>query len=101
MHMAYSDVEMSDVFVVLDESAAATQFDILVIRLKEAGLFVEKADSDNGVVEGTIQSALLKALEALPEVKYVRAVFNYVADYPVGDPRNLDEDDRPDEHILR
>jgi hypothetical protein len=97
--MEHQDAEMSDIIVVLDECNCT--LDALVLRLKSAGMCVETTDSDNGVVEGCVLSNQLKALEQIPGVKCVRDVFNYVADFPVGDPRNADDDERCDEHIPR
>jgi hypothetical protein len=98
--MDHRDVEMSDVIIVFDDIAAG-KIDEVVLQLKHLSLFVESIDYDNGVVEGTIESAKITILETVPAVKYVRGVLTYVADYPAGDPRNLDEDDRADEHIPR
>jgi len=98
--MEHRDVEMSDIVVVADDCALA-DFDAWVITLKAAGVAVDEVDPKSGVVEGTIASALMKTIQALPCVKYVRSVFNYVADYPVGDPRNMDDEDELDEHIPR
>ncbi len=44
-------------------------------------------------MEGTIETIKVKSLQTLEFVKYVRTVFNYIADYPPGDPRNLDPDE--------
>jgi hypothetical protein len=96
--MNYRDAEMSDIVIVMDKGGAA-QVDDLVARVTQAGVVVSDADPDNGVIEGTIESTLVKSIEKLEGVKYVRSVFTYVADFPVGDPRNQDEDDRADEAI--
>jgi len=84
------EVEMTDVVVVFDESADKN-IDDLAGQLRQLGLAIESVDGENGVVEGTIESAKLKSLEKVPHVKYVRGVFNYV-DEPGGD----EEEDIPE-----
>jgi delta 1-pyrroline-5-carboxylate dehydrogenase len=98
--MDHRDAEMSDIVVVMDDCAGAN-IDELVARLTSLGVTVEEVDRDNCTVEGAVVSTQLPAIHKLANVKYVRDVFNYVADYPVGDPRNLDADDEGDEHIPR
>jgi hypothetical protein len=98
--MEHQDVEMSDIVVVADDGALG-KLDEWVATLKAAGVFIEDVDHDNGVVEGTIASALIRTIEKIACVKYVRSVFNYVAESPGGESRDMDEDDRGDEHILR
>jgi hypothetical protein len=89
--MEHQDEELSDVVVIIvDEPGMTTQ--AAAEKLKSAGLAVSDVDEANGAVEGTIETAKVKSLEKLEFVKYVRTVFNYVADYPPGDPRNLDPD---------
>lgn len=78
-----AEIEMTNVVVVFDESADKN-IDELSGQLRQLGLCVESVDSDNGVVEGCIESAKVKSLEKVPHVKYVRGVFNYV-DEPGGD----------------
>jgi len=74
---------MTDVVVVFDESADG-KLDELVGQLKQAGVDVDSIDHDNGVVEGSIETAKVKSLEKISHVKYVRGVFNYIDD-PDGD----------------
>jgi hypothetical protein len=94
--MNYQDAEMSDIVIVMDSGAKA---DDLIARLGKAGVSVSDSDPDNGVIEGTVETSKVKSLQSMEGVKYVRSVFTYVADFPVGDPRNQDEDDRADEAI--
>lgn len=96
--MPHEDEELSDVVVVIvDEPGMSTQD--AAKKLAEQGLQVSDVDDPNGVVEGTIASSKIPALKKLEFVKYVRDVFNYVADFPPGDPRNRDPDGEalPDE----
>jgi len=90
--MAHQDAELSDVVVVLVEEPGMTAEDA-ANQLRDLGLAVSDVDEANGVVEGTIETAKIKSLKQLEFVKYVRDVFNYLADYPPGDPRNLDRDE--------
>jgi hypothetical protein len=90
--MEHQDDELSDVVVVLvDEPGMTTQ--AAAEQLKPLGLQISNVDEENGVVEGTIEAAKVKSLQTPAFVKYVRTVFNYIADYPPGDPRNRDSDD--------
>jgi hypothetical protein len=98
--MAYQDVEVSDIVIVADEPAA-DKIDDLAVTLKSIGVEIETVDHDNGVIEGTVEAIRVKIIKETPGVKFVRVVFTYVADYPMGDPRNQDSDDRPDEQIPR
>ena len=90
--MAHQDAELSDVFVVLVDEPGMTARDA-ANKLRDLGLAVSGVDEPNGVVEGTIETAKIKSLKQLDFVKHVRSVFNYIADYPPGDPRNLDPED--------
>jgi len=94
--MDHEDAELTEVIVVLvDEPGMSTQD--AANKLAELGLVISDVGESDGVVSGTIETARLRLLKKLEFVKYVRDVFNYVADYPPGDPRNLDavEDDLP------
>ncbi|HUB23833.1 MAG TPA: hypothetical protein VL992_00290 [Tepidisphaeraceae bacterium] len=81
--MADPEVEMTDIVVVLDDSTGA-KLDELVASLKQAGVQIDDVDQDNGVVEGSVQTAKVKSIEKIPNVKYVRGVFNYLSE-PAGD----------------
>ena len=77
--MENQDDELSDVVVVLvDEPGMTTQ--AAAEKLKPLGLDVSNVDEENGVVEGTIETAKVKSLENLEFVKYVRKVFDYVTE---------------------
>jgi hypothetical protein len=90
--MDHQDDELTDVMVVLVDEPGMSAADAAA-KLKGLGLAVSDIDDANGVIEGTIETAKVKSLNSLEFVKYVRNVFNYVADYPPGDPRNQDTDD--------
>jgi hypothetical protein len=89
--MDHQDDELSDVVVIIVDEPGMTTAEA-ADKLKAAGLMVSNIDEPNGAVEGTIESAKVKSLQKLEFVKYVRTVFNYIADYPFGDPRNQDPD---------
>jgi hypothetical protein len=93
--MNHHDADLTDVIVVLEPERDVTM-DKAVAQLKDLGLSVSETDEENDVVEGTIASDKVKSLQKLAFVKYVRNVFNYTADYPPGDPRNLDNEENPD-----
>jgi septation ring formation regulator EzrA len=84
-----SDGYFSDVVVMLEE-LTTEQTNQVVERLKAAGLEVSRVDDDMSVVEGTIDAARAHDLKHIENVRYVRSVFTYLADYPPGDPRDRD-----------
>ncbi|MGD0766799.1 MAG: hypothetical protein ABSB42_01100 [Tepidisphaeraceae bacterium] len=90
--MAHQDAELSDVVVVLVDEPGMTTQDA-ANKLRNLGLAVSDFDEADGVVQGTIETERIRSLEQLEFVKHVRNVFNYIADYPTGDPRNLDKDE--------
>lgn len=94
--MDHQDAELSDVFIVLVDEPGMTVQDAAK-KLGGLGLLVTDVDESDGVVEGTIETAKIAALKKLPFVKYVRDVFKFIADYPPGDPRNLDKDEDQDD----
>jgi hypothetical protein len=82
---------MSDITVVLDPRYVdEPKTSEAIAALKAAGMEIRALDDAASVVEGTIEACKVKELERLEAVDYVRVVFTYVADYPAGDPRNLD-----------
>jgi hypothetical protein len=94
--MEHQDAEIADVVVILSDPLSlpigeATE------KLKAAGMSVTDVDADNGAIEGTLTADQIKAVQAMPFVKYVRKVFEYTADYPVGDGRNQDSDDESED----
>ena len=95
--MESRELEMSDVAIVLDDTCGP--IGELVERLKQAGLSVTSTDEDNGVVEGTIATQKVKSLESVQCVKYLRSVFNYVADLPDGEAHTGDASDREDDDL--
>jgi hypothetical protein len=84
------DAFVTEVVVVLDK-AYENRIKDAVAALKAAGLEVANTDEDNNVVEGCIEASCVGALEKLDCVDYVRKVFTYEANYPPGDPRDVDK----------
>lgn len=93
--MEHQDAEVSDVVVVL-RAECAEKLDETTQSLVKMGMQIEKTDSDNGVIEGTIGTDHVQSVKKWPCVEYVRIDFTYIADYPPGDPRNLDPVDTDD-----
>lgn len=83
------DARLSDVMVTLDRRWEDKLSDAIE-QLKTAGLDVRNADDDNSMIEGTIDVCKVHDLEKLDCVDYVRTVFTYFANYPPGDPRDVD-----------
>lgn len=86
----YQDAYISDIIVVVAESPE-NPFDKVLGQVKQMGMQVESAKEDEGVIEGTVDAAKVKAIDDLPGVEYVRSIFTYIADYPPGDPRDQDK----------
>jgi len=87
--MNFNDAQMSDITVVLDKRWE-DNLQGAVEELKKHGMEIRNADDDNSVVEGVVESAKVKDLQALDCVDYVRVAFSWNADYPPGDPRDQD-----------
>ena len=87
--MDHRDAHVSDITLVI-RPAFCSKLPEVVERLTAAGIAVNNVNEDVGVVEGTCSSCNVHSLEKLEFVEAVRTVFSYVADYPPGDPRDLD-----------
>jgi hypothetical protein len=90
--MNHHDADMTDIFVVLEDLNDVETLEVAK-QLEAAGMTVRNIDNDNSVIEGSIPSQKVRDLNKVKCVRCVRAGMSYVADYPVGDPRNLDEPD--------
>ena len=84
-----SDATYSEVVVLLEE-LTTEQTEQAVVLLKAAGLDVSRINDDQSIVEGTIEAARAHGLKSVPNVRYVRTVFTYEANFPPGDPRDRD-----------
>ena len=89
--MNFHDAQMSDITVVLDKRWES-DLEGAVKMLKDAGVEVRNADDDNSVVEGSVETYKLHALEKLDCVDYVRKVMSYDVNFPPGDPRDRDNE---------
>jgi hypothetical protein len=83
------DAYVSEIIAVVDEKHSA-ELDKIVEQLKAAGVDVSNVNSDEHVIEGSVESQKLKEIGKVPGVEYVRTVFTYAANYPPGDPRDRD-----------
>ncbi len=83
------DAYIAEIIVVINE-AYEERLPEAVAMLKNAGMNVVDVDNDNAVVKGDIDVTKLPDLRKLPAVGYVRQVFRYEAEYPPGDPRDVD-----------
>jgi hypothetical protein len=95
--MPFNDAQMSDVTVVLDPKYA-DKLPEAIEEMKKCGLSVANSDDNSGVVEGTVLSEKVQDLQKLDCVDYVRTTFSWIADYPPGDPRDLDKVSREWDH---
>jgi hypothetical protein len=84
------DSEMSDFYAVAEDPDPA-KLDSLASTLKSLGCTIESIDANEGVIEGDAPIAKIAEIKKLPNVKYVRSVFNYVAETPTED----DEEEIP------
>lgn len=78
---------MSEIVAII-EDGACDDIDALVKRMSKAGVEVWKVNENECVVEGLVETALIKQIDDMPGVEYVRTVFTYAADFPPGDPRD-------------
>ena len=81
------DARISEVIITLDKKYEDKLHDA-VAAVKKAGVEVSNTDDDNSVIEGTIDVYKIQDLEKLDCVKFVRTVFTYDAEFPIGDPRD-------------
>lgn len=87
--MNHHDAEISDVVVVLQDIEEQRAKEVIE-QLKTAGLQVSSIDNDTGTIEGSVDAGKVGELKKIKGVSYVRSVMTYTADYPPGDPRDLD-----------
>jgi hypothetical protein len=80
---------MSEIVAVIDDKHC-DDLDSMVKTLQKEGVEVSNVNNSEGVIEGLVDSSLVKKIDDLPGVEYVRTVFTYAANYPPGDPRDRD-----------
>ena len=86
------DALVSDITVVAEDLNREDMIDV-ARKLEAVGLRVDEINHESGVIEGTINTDKLPDVHKVDGVKYVRIELTYVADYPYGDPRNVDPPD--------
>jgi ACT domain-containing protein len=87
----HRDASVSDVTIVID-ARYGDKINAVVDDLKKMGVQVSEMDNDQGVIEGTVETFKVAEIQKLDSVDYVRVDFTYIADYPTGDPRDLDKE---------
>ena len=89
----YHDAMISDIIVTVDETPQRS-FDQVMDEIKQAGAQIREVHKDQCTLEATVDYGKVATIDNLPGVDYVRTVFTYVADFPPGDPRDLDNASR-------
>jgi hypothetical protein len=87
--MEHRDQQVSDVTIVI-KPQFAHRLDEVVEQLNEAGVGITNVNEDVGAIEGSCESNRVCLIERMDFVDAVRTTFTYIADYPPGDPRDLD-----------
>ncbi len=90
--MNHRDALISEVIVVVD-ATPDNQFQAILTSVALVGLEIDDSNPNNGSIGGTIDSNRLPELRAVNGVKYVRITMEYIADFPAGDPRDLDKEE--------
>ena len=87
--MEHRDQQISDLTIII-KPAFADRMDEIVEQLNEAGVGITNVNEDVGAIEGSCESNRVCLIERMDFVDAVRTTFSYIADYPPGDPRDLD-----------
>lgn len=72
------DTYVSEIIAVI-KADACLDISKVVELLKAAGVAVSEVNDDEGVIGGTVPTSMLKQIDALGCVDYVRTVFTYNA----------------------
>jgi hypothetical protein len=86
----YQDALISDV-VITSCDTPEHPFDKTVEELKKLGMEIGTCNKDQCYIEGSVDSGKVRTIDDMPGIEYIRTLFTYVADYPPGDPRDLDK----------
>jgi hypothetical protein len=89
--MDHRDALMSEVTVIYDETPE-NPADKILASLKSVGVEIDSHDPDEGCLDGTVPANKLPEVHAVVGVKYVRITAEFIADYPTGDPRDMDKE---------
>ena len=87
--MEHRDQSVSEVTIVVKPAFVERMGEVLE-QLNEAGVGISNVNEDVGAIEGCCESNRICAIERMEFVDAVRTTFSYIADYPPGDPRDLD-----------
>ena len=94
--MNHRDQSISEVTIIL-RSEFIDRMDEVTEQLAETGAAISSVDSNMGTIVASCESNRLSVIERMEFVQAVRTTFSYVADYPSGDPRDVDGLDRAPE----
>ena len=94
--MQHRDQQVSDITIVVKPDFTQ-RLEEVIEQLNEAGVGITSVNEDVGAVEGSCETNRIVIVERMEFVDAVRVVFTYIADYPPGDPRDLDGPDKPDQ----
>jgi FlaA1/EpsC-like NDP-sugar epimerase len=81
----YPDAYITEVVIVLDDLSDERTVEV-VKDLESRGLFVDRVDNGNSVIEGRVELGRVPEIEAARSVCYVRKTFTYAAEFPPGHP---------------
>ena len=94
--MNHRDQSIAEVTIVL-RVEYLSRMDEVTEQLAETGVGITSVDSELGSIVASCESNRVPVIEKMEFVQAVRTMFSYVADYPVGDPRDIDGADRSPE----
>jgi hypothetical protein len=83
------DAHMSEIVAVIADEQC-DDLPGMAKALERAGVEIHRINAGEGVIEGLVDSSLVKTVDEMKGVEYVRTVFTYAANYPAGDPRDRD-----------
>jgi hypothetical protein len=91
--MDHRDQQISDVTIVIKRDFAH-RLDEVIEELNSIGVGITTVNEDCAAIEGSCESNRVHMIERMEYVQAVRTTFTYIADYPPGDPRDLDGPDK-------
>ena len=91
--MNHRDQSVSEVTIVIKPAFADRLTDV-VEQLNEAGVGISNINEDVCAIEGSCESNRVCVIERMEFVDAVRTTFSYIADYPPGDSRDQDGEEK-------
>ena len=91
--MEHRDQSVSEVTIVIKPEFSGRMEDVIE-QLNQAGVGITNVNEDVGAVEGSCESNRVCLIERMEFVDAVRTTFSYIADYPPGDQRDLDGEEK-------